>query len=145
MESLTPEHAGGVSNERTVNEESGAQPSAQASAEVAAAEEVSVAVESVVVVEREEVAVEIEPESGIEPEAFLPTSYVTSSRSSASYSREDSGSLRNFSFLASPNTTDPPPTDHYICPWGDETWERLFIGEQVPKCSKHKLEMIPVE
>ncbi|HYE13969.1 MAG TPA: hypothetical protein VD968_05970 [Pyrinomonadaceae bacterium] len=62
----------------------------------------------------------------------------------ASYAPSDSYSY-NYSALASPNTTDPPATDSYICPRGDERWERLHIGQPIPRCSRHGLTLIPVE
>lgn len=131
MEPLTPENAGQASDERRDAEESRAQSSA---AEPSTARRDSGAFEA------EEAGRRAGSEPTVERWAEADVRYAPPP--AASYGGADA--YPSFSLLASPDTTVPPSNDSYACPFGDETWERVHVGEEPPACSRHGARMIRV-
>jgi hypothetical protein len=138
MEPSKPDSADNFSTQGGAGEESGAQSSAAEASAYAARDDVANGREAGDAEEEEEdVSFEARVEEAIS--AWMPSFPPGSAASSG-----DLISNSRFSLLASDDTTVPPSTDGYICPLGDERWERLQVGDKVPKCSKHGLELIPI-
>jgi hypothetical protein len=126
MEPITPDGAERASEEAHAVEESGSRASA--------AEQAAAAVE--------EIRREYEGES---ERAESPREYAQVLRRARVRLDRAAGPpqiYHHFSLLASPDTTVPPSNDSYICPYGDETWERVHVGDEVPVCSKHGVRLI---
>ncbi|MCA1619990.1 MAG: hypothetical protein LC795_11890 [Acidobacteria bacterium] len=138
MEPITPDGAEGASEEAHAAEEPGSRSSAAgeatetATAEAAATEEIRREYER-------ELRRELERRE-LERERMTRDYYAP--RSAPPPASAPSDSYHHFSLLASPDTTIPPSNDGYVCPYGDETWERVHVGDEVPVCSKHGVKLI---